>query len=71
MITVSRPVNPEKRFYEEYEFMLGENNQPLSFENIKQMLQYLADHNFTLEELAYPNVHDRPELIFNIEEKPV
>jgi len=68
MITITRPVNPEKRFCEEYEFLLGEDDKPLSFWSIKEMLQYLADRNFTLEELAYPNVCDRPELIFNIEE---
>jgi hypothetical protein len=57
-ITISRPINGISINGDEY--LLDESGKPLSFETVKEMIRFLADHNFTITDLL--------DFDFNIEE---
>jgi excisionase family DNA binding protein len=46
-ITISRPANSSGG----HEYILGENGKVLSFSSVKEAINYLADHNYTLNDL--------------------
>jgi hypothetical protein len=58
-ITVSRPVDRRGLLWEEV--LLGDDGKPLSFTAAREGINYLADRNFTIENLR--------ELDWNIEEE--
>jgi excisionase family DNA binding protein len=52
-ITVSRPVNGRNGGGNEY--IIGENGKELYFSTVREAVNYLADHNYTLQDLRMLN----------------
>jgi excisionase family DNA binding protein len=48
-ITISQRINSAGRNEDEY--ILGENGKALSFTTVKEAINFLADHNYTLNDL--------------------
>jgi hypothetical protein len=58
-ITISRPIFAGVPGGEE--FALGQDGKALRFSSVKMAINFLADHNYTIEDLR--------ELEFNVEEE--
>jgi hypothetical protein len=57
-VTVSRPING----IDGDEHLLDESGKPIEFETVKEAIRFLADHNFTISDLAGLDFHvEEPE----------